>query len=280
MTLLRRTVQGRLSEIFGPETLGIDELMRALDLYGYARAAVDLQTDATKAALEAYADGVNAWLRVVQAQALGRGAPEFFLFSPDIAPWTPADSIAVQKLMALQLTDKAAMETLRARLSLALPPERLRDILPDSPNAPVMGLPQFSQLFGDLPRAADRRGGGAASARSGGAAGARRRVERLRGDGAADGGRRAAARHRPAPGLERAVDLDAGADGPARGAGDGRDDPGAPGGHRRAQRRPRLGADLELSRRPGRLYREAEPRRPGRVPDAAGLRDSSRPARR
>ena len=53
----------------------------------------------------------------------------------------------MQKLMALQLTDKAAMETLRARLSLALPPERLRDILPDSPNAPVMGLPEFSELF-------------------------------------------------------------------------------------------------------------------------------------
>ena len=48
----------------------------------------------------------------------------------------------MQKLLALQLTDKAAIETLRARLSLALPPERLRDILPDSPNAPVMGLPR------------------------------------------------------------------------------------------------------------------------------------------
>ena len=89
--------------------------MRALDLYGLARQAVDVQTDATRAALEAYADGVNAWLRVVQEKALGRGAPEFFLFSPDIAPWTPADSIAIQKLMALQLTDKASMETLRAR---------------------------------------------------------------------------------------------------------------------------------------------------------------------
>ena len=128
----------------------IDTLMRALDLYGLARQAVPLQTDATKAALEAYSDGVNAWLRVVQEQALGRGAPEFFLFSPDIAPWMPADSIAMQKLMALQLTDKAAMETLRARLSLAVPPERLRDILPDAPNAPVMGLPEFSQLFPDV----------------------------------------------------------------------------------------------------------------------------------
>ncbi|HRO11586.1 penicillin acylase family protein [Amaricoccus sp.] len=147
MTMLRRTAQGRLSELFGTETLPIDTLMRALDLYGYAHQAVAEQSPDAKAALAAYAAGVNAWLRTVQDEALGRGAPEFFLFSPDISPWTPADSIAVQKLMALQMTDKAAMETLRARLSLALPQERLRDILPDSPNAPLMGLPQFSELF-------------------------------------------------------------------------------------------------------------------------------------
>jgi penicillin amidase len=147
MTLLRRTAQGRLSEIFGPETLEIDKLMRALDIYGLSRQAVGAQTDTAKVALEAYAAGVNAWLKVVQEEALGRGAPEFFLFSPEIAPWSAADSLAVQKLFALQLTDKAAMETLRARLSLALPLERLRDILPDSPNAPMMGLPEFSEVF-------------------------------------------------------------------------------------------------------------------------------------
>jgi penicillin amidase len=153
MMLLRRTVQGRLSEIFGPETVGIDTLLRSLDLYGLARQAVAVQTEPTLAALEAYADGVNAWLRVVQREALGRGAPEFFLFTQEIAPWLPADSIAVQKLMALQMTDKATLETLRAELSLRLPPERLRDVLPDSPNAPVMGLPDFTELFpGVAPR--------------------------------------------------------------------------------------------------------------------------------
>ena len=153
MMLFRRTAQGRLSEIFGPDTVGIDTLMRQLDLYGLSREAVRVQTDATTAALEAYADGVNARLRVVQSEALGRGAPEFFLFTQEIAPWVPANSIAVQKLLALQMTDKAAMETLRASLSLRLPPERLRDLLPNSPNAPLMGLPEFSRLFPDGPPA-------------------------------------------------------------------------------------------------------------------------------
>ncbi len=33
MTMLRRTAQGRLSEVFGERTLKIDELMRRFDLY-------------------------------------------------------------------------------------------------------------------------------------------------------------------------------------------------------------------------------------------------------
>jgi penicillin amidase len=153
MTLMRRTAQGRLSELFGRETLGIDRLMRALDLYGLSQMAAAAQSEPTRAALEAYAEGVNAWLRVVQAEALGRGAPEFFLFEAQIAPWVPADSIAVQKLMALQLTDKAARETLRAQLMLALPPERARDLMPDAPNAPLLGLPDFGAA---LPAASPR----------------------------------------------------------------------------------------------------------------------------
>ncbi|MFQ8431550.1 penicillin acylase family protein [Amaricoccus sp. W119] len=147
MMLLRRTAQGRLSELFGAETLPIDRLMRALDLHGLSRAAVEAQDAESAAALAAYSEGVNAWLRVVRDEALGRGAPEFFLFDPRLAPWTPADSIAILKLMALRLTDKAQRETLRASLSLRLPPDRLRDILPESPNAAVMGLPKYSDLI-------------------------------------------------------------------------------------------------------------------------------------
>ena len=62
--------------------------MRRLDLYGLAQAAVAAQDDGTRVALEAYARGVNAWIGVVNEQALGRGAPEFFLFPAEIAVWT------------------------------------------------------------------------------------------------------------------------------------------------------------------------------------------------
>ncbi len=155
MTMLRRTVQGRLSEQFGTRTLQVDELMRRLDLYSLATASVEAQDAQTRAALAAYASGVNAWLTKVNEGALGRGAPELFLFSNRIAPWQPADSLAVVKLMALQLTGHIEEEVLRARTSLLLPGERVADILPDAPGAGIVALPKFAGLFPGLPRYAE-----------------------------------------------------------------------------------------------------------------------------
>ena len=152
MTMLRRTAQGRLSEIFGARTLPVDELLRRLDLYGLALRSVKAQDAETLAALQAYSDGVNAWIGQVNTGARGRGAPEFWLFSPEISAWAPADSIAILKLMALQLSSHAGNEVLRAQLSLLLPPERLADILPEDPGTGTAALPDYSQLIpGVLP---------------------------------------------------------------------------------------------------------------------------------
>ena len=97
MTMLRRTAQGRLSEIFGAQTVGIDELLRRFDLYELSLQSVEDQDAPTRAALEAYSKGVNAWIGQVNLYARGRGAPEFFMFEPAIGAWAPADSIAIIK---------------------------------------------------------------------------------------------------------------------------------------------------------------------------------------
>ncbi|MBE2277749.1 MAG: penicillin acylase family protein [Rhodobacteraceae bacterium] len=155
MTMLRRTAQGRLSELFGAATLPIDELIRRLDLYGLSLASVKAQDAQTLRALEAYSAGVNAWIAEVNKGARGRGAPEFWLFSPEIATWAPADSIAILKLMALQLSGQVQNEVLRARLSLVLEPGRLADILPEDPQAAVAALPDYAALIpGATPGAA------------------------------------------------------------------------------------------------------------------------------
>ena len=147
MTMLRRTAQGRLSELFGERTLSTDALMRRLDLYTLAGQSVADQDARTLAALEAYSAGVNAWLTEVNAGALGRGAPEMWLFNHPVAPWVPADSLAILKLMALQLSGQIEAEVLRARVSLALPDERVRDILPDAPGSGLAALPAYAMLM-------------------------------------------------------------------------------------------------------------------------------------
>ncbi|MCR9127294.1 MAG: penicillin acylase family protein [Rhodobacteraceae bacterium] len=147
MTVLRRTAQGRLSEVFGQRTLGIDTLLRRLDLYRLAVASVEAQDAATRAALDAYAAGVNARLAEVNADALGRGAPEMFVFNAPFAPWRPADSIAIVKLLGLQLSGHMRNEVLRARTSLALEDgERLRDVMPDAPGTGIAALPEYAAL--------------------------------------------------------------------------------------------------------------------------------------
>ena len=146
MTMLRRTAQGRLSEIFGERTLAVDELIRRYDLYGLALESVKAQDPETLAVLEAYAAGVNAWISEVNSGARGRGAPEFWFFAPEIAAWAPADSIAILKLMALQLTGMGQSEVLRARASLVLPPERLADILPEDPTKGITS-PSYASLI-------------------------------------------------------------------------------------------------------------------------------------
>jgi penicillin amidase len=160
MTMLRRTAQGRLSELFGERTVGIDDFLRRLDLYRLSEASFAYQDAETQAALEAYAAGVNAWIGVIREEALGRGAPEFFLFSRKIAPWRPADSLAILRVMSLQLSGHLSAEVLRARTSLMLGDrqDRLLDILPDAPGPGLTALPPYAALFPTAPRYAEGSG--------------------------------------------------------------------------------------------------------------------------
>ncbi len=145
MVVARLTVQGRLSEVFGPRTVKSDELMRRLDLYGLATRSLAVQDEPTKAALAAYAKGVNAWIGVVNAEAKGRGAPEFFIFPAEIAVWQPADSIALMKLLAFQDTSQLQNEVLRARLSI-LSRDWADDLMPAVPGAGTVALPPYANL--------------------------------------------------------------------------------------------------------------------------------------
>ena len=156
MTTMRRTAQGRLSEVFGASTLDTDKLLRRFDIYALSVASVEALDPKTQSALRAYSAGVNARLDQINSEALGRGAPEMFLFNAAMAPWRPADSIAIVKLMGLQLSGHLDAEVIRARVSLALPDDaRLRDILPDAPGTGVAALAKYASLFPQTPQYAE-----------------------------------------------------------------------------------------------------------------------------
>ncbi len=73
MELNRRSAQGRLSALLGARTVEVDRLVKTLDLYGLAARSLEAQSPETRAALDAYAEGVNAWIRHVNARGAGAG---------------------------------------------------------------------------------------------------------------------------------------------------------------------------------------------------------------
>ncbi len=151
MIVARRTVQGRLSEVFGKRTLSQDILMRRLDLYNLAVASEAALTDQTRAALTAYSNGVNAWLDTVNKGAMGRGAPEMWLLNQPVAPWQPADSIALMKLYALSQTAQLDAEILRANLAKVLSPTRLNDLQNTATEARPQATRAYPEIVTNLP---------------------------------------------------------------------------------------------------------------------------------
>ena len=147
MEILRRTAQGRLSEIFGERAFEHDKLMRSLRLYRFAALSVSAQDLETRNVLRAYAAGVNAWLKIVNRDALGRGAPEFLLFRNAIERWKPADSVSILNLQAWLLSEHLEDEVLRTRIANALSPEAVDEILPAAPG--ILDKPFAYQMHSD-----------------------------------------------------------------------------------------------------------------------------------
>ncbi|MCI0432612.1 MAG: penicillin acylase family protein [Gemmatimonadetes bacterium] len=100
MELFRRIAQGRVSEILGPALVDTDRFLRTI---GGWRAALDHERTlgaAPRRWLESYAAGVNAWITG------HRGAlpPEFVVLRTEPEPWTPAHTLAIEKVMAWDLS--------------------------------------------------------------------------------------------------------------------------------------------------------------------------------
>ncbi len=147
MELMRRSGQGRLSEILGSAGVGIDRFVRTLGLYKRAEADLAGFDPAVQHIAQKYADGVNAWLTTRD-----RPLPlefQILWFTPE--PWKPADSIAWQKLMGLQLSGNYDEELLRATLDAKLGPDRAGALFA----APREGDPTTVEATSSLPTKAE-----------------------------------------------------------------------------------------------------------------------------
>ncbi|WP_227320120.1 penicillin acylase family protein [Acidisoma silvae] len=125
MDLMRRAAGGDLAQLLGAAALPNDREMRMLGIRASAEADLRDLSPKAKAELQAYADGVNAWL-----QKRGRfTAPEYLLLGKP-APWTVVDSLLWGKTMGLWLSGNWRTELARLALSGKLPQDKIESLWP------------------------------------------------------------------------------------------------------------------------------------------------------
>jgi len=136
MDLLRRTARGELAEIFGRLMLEEDKRHRIYGFAALSESLVSRTSAATRAAFEAYARGVNAYIETHD----GKETPlpvEFQIIGYKPRPWRPADSLVIGKIFAETLSTTWPTDISRAMLA-DLPPARRAELLPDSSTLDVI----------------------------------------------------------------------------------------------------------------------------------------------
>lgn len=99
MDLVRRSASGRLAEVFGESFMQADIFTRCLNIYQTAAALLKDEDPVIVGCLQAYADGVNAFM-----SAAGKRLPvEFRLLSYRPEPWSTVDIVSVIGLMGWNL---------------------------------------------------------------------------------------------------------------------------------------------------------------------------------
>ena len=144
MDMTRRAAAGELAEVIGALGLPNDRLMRILGVRRSAEGDLAGLDGETRAVLDAYARGVNAWIaqrgRFAGPEYLALGAPRL---------WSAVDSVLWGKMMGLYLSGNWRVELARASLLRRLPPEVVDALWPNDAGGP--GKPEAALPLGDLP---------------------------------------------------------------------------------------------------------------------------------
>ncbi len=99
MEISRRAGMGRLAEILGDRAVKTDRMFRTIGIRRIAAEMAEALHDSVRVLLQAYADGVNAYIE----HHRGKYPLEFDLLGIEPEPWTIEHSLLISRLMAWEL---------------------------------------------------------------------------------------------------------------------------------------------------------------------------------
>ena len=146
MELVRRVASGTLAEVVGKLGLETDRFFRRVGLRRAAEVELRQLDDEGRLAVDAYAEGVDAFL----AGHRRRLPVEFALLGYAPAPWTPLDSLTWSKLLSWVLSCNWDTELLRARLIDRLGADGAAALEPAyPPGHPIATSPELAHAGAD-----------------------------------------------------------------------------------------------------------------------------------
>ncbi|HWH42252.1 MAG TPA: penicillin acylase family protein, partial [Usitatibacter sp.] len=145
MEFQRRVAQGRLAEFLGERAFETDRLMRTLGFARLAGRVIERLDPATRASLEAYCAGINAFLAADPVLPV-----EFQVFRMRPEPWKPADVMGWLFVMGWDLSSNWRLELTRLRFAAKIGGERTNEIVPPYPGDKPRPLPDFKALYAEV----------------------------------------------------------------------------------------------------------------------------------
>jgi penicillin G amidase len=145
MDFWRHVGSGRLSELFGDSQVETDQFLRTLGFARIARQEIEHMDAGSIAVLQAYADGINAYLAERTGSALSLEYAVLGLINSGYQPepWEPLNSLTYAKMMAWDLGGNMSAEIARAVKLQSLSPEQMADIYPPYPDDNPVVAPGF-----------------------------------------------------------------------------------------------------------------------------------------
>ncbi len=128
MDLTRLAGRGELSALLGESMLETDKYFKTLGFYRAAESEYNNITPATKAAVDAYTRGVNAYLDTVKYLPA-----EYTILGARPQAWKPADCLVAGLLMSYRLNAPRTIKPILYRIYKQAGPDMLKDLLPYIP---------------------------------------------------------------------------------------------------------------------------------------------------